>query len=416
MSWWRSVGVLVALAALLGACTDPAQDRPADAPTATTTASPSPSHPLEPSGPPTASPRPDATADLGSLRLTLEEVASGLESPLQVAAAPSDTRTFVLEQPGRVRALSPGEPETVLDITDRVVGGGEQGLLGIAFHPDFADNGRVFLHYSGAPNGRTVLAEYAGEPGGSIDAGSERVLLEIQQPASNHNGGTVTFDPEGFLVLALGDGGAAGDRFDNAQDTSSLLGALLRLDVDSDQQPYGIPPDNPFVDGGGAPEVWHYGLRNPYRISFFEGQLYIADVGQDAVEEINVVAADASGLNFGWPILEGTRCFREADCDPSGTVLPVTEYTHEETGGCSVIAGEVASGADAPALRGQLFYTDLCAGFLRSIRVVDGAVVGEHDWTQQVGRTERILSFGRGADGALYAAVQAGRILRITAR
>lgn len=372
--------------------------------------------PAEPSPTATSSPTAAAspTADIEDVGIRLEEVATGLEASVLLTSPPDDPRRFIVEQSGRVRLLDDGELVTYLDLRDRVTVGGERGLLGLAFHPDFASNGRLFVHYSGE-GGATVLAEYEADPSASeADGSTERVLLTREQPAANHNGGTVTFGPDGMLYLGLGDGGGAGDSFDNGQDPGTLLGAILRIDVDG-ERPYEVPPDNPFVDGGGAPEVWVYGLRNPWRFTFHDDQLLIGDVGQDAVEELDVVSADAGGTNFGWPILEGSQCFRNDDCDPEGTELPVHEYTHDETGGCAVIAGEVYAGEELPALEGHWFYSDLCAGFLRSLRVEDGEVVDRRDWTSQVGRIEGVLSFGRDASGRVYLTTQDGRLLRISA-
>lgn len=364
----------------------------------------------------TASPEPVATpsGDIDDVDLRLEEVVRGLGAAVLLTSPPDDPRRFVVEQAGRVLLLESGELSTYLDISDRITVGGERGLLGLAFHPDFAGNGRLFVHYSDE-GGDTVVAEYAAEPGApTADRASERVLLTVEQPASNHNGGTLAFGPDGMLYLGLGDGGAAGDRFDNGQDPTTLLGSILRLDVDGDG-PYDVPSDNPFVDDGGAPEVWLYGLRNPWRFTFHEGQVLIGDVGQDAVEELDAVDLGAGGANLGWPVLEGDRCFRQEDCSREDLVPPVLTYTHGDTGGCAVIAGEVYRGEDAPALVGHWFYTDLCAGFLRSVRVVDGEVVEEHDWTDQVGRLDGPLSFGSDAAGEVYITTQDGRLLRLVA-
>ncbi|MDX1621222.1 MAG: PQQ-dependent sugar dehydrogenase [Nitriliruptorales bacterium] len=379
--------------------------------------SPTSAPPDEPSPGSTGVASPTVTAPaqtIDDVRLAAEEVVSGLASPLLVTAPPGGGGIWVLEQPGIIRVIDGDQVRTFLDIRSRVTSGGERGLLGLAFHPDYADNGRVFVHYSGDA-GRTVLSEFAtsGDPS-AADPGSEQVLLTVRQPASNHNGGSVVFGPDGLLYLALGDGGGGGDQFGNGQDPSTLLGALLRIDV-TDEGEYAIPDDNPFVDGGGAPEVYSYGLRNPYRIAFgADGLLYIADVGQNAVEEVNALDhRAANGANFGWPILEGTRCFREADCNRSGTVLPVIDYTHAETGGCSVIGGEEYTGEAIPGLAGHYFYSDLCAGFLRSIAVEDGEVIDQRDWTEQLGQLGRVLSIGKDARGELYVTEAEGRVLRL---
>ncbi len=351
---------------------------------------------------------------IDDVRLRLEPVSDGFDSPLQVVSPPDDERLFVVEQTGRIIVLDRGVRHVYLDLTDRVTAGGERGLLSLAFHPHFATNGRLFVHYSG-DNGRTVLAElHAADPAADqVEESTAQIVLTHDQPASNHNGGQLTFGPDGMLYLGLGDGGAAGDRFGNGQNPNTLLGTILRLDVDAGM-PYAIPADNPFAEhGGGAPEVWQYGLRNPWRFTFDAGQLYIADVGQNAIEEIDVVPADRAGLNFGWPIMEGTTCYQQASCDRSGLVLPVLEYTHEATDGCAVIGGHVYRGQAIPALQGQYFYGDLCAGLVRSARVVDGQVRDEHDWTSQVGRVPQLTSFGVDSHGELYVTQQTGGVSRI---
>lgn len=405
--------LILALVVASAACSGTPDDvPPPPSPSPTETTAPSVSPTASPSR--SASPTPPPSAD--DVELALEEVATGLSAPLLVTAPEDADGIWVVEQTGTVRILGSGAPATYLDISDRVRAQGEQGLLGLAFHPDHADNGRVFVHYSGA-NGETVLSEFSGSAR-SADPSSEQLLLTVSQPAANHNGGSVVFGPDGMLYLALGDGGAAGDLFGNGQDPGTLLGAILRLDVSSPGE-YSIPEDNPFADAdGGAAEVFAYGLRNPYRIAFGpDGTLYIADVGQNAVEEVNAIPLDdAAGSNFGWPILEGTRCFQQEGCDPDGTVLPMLDYTHAATGGCSVIGGEVYDGTLLPGLAGHYFFSDLCAGFLRSILVEDGELQDERDWTDEVSELGRVLSIGRDATGELYVTEQNGRVLKLVPR
>ena len=252
--------------------------------------------------------------------LRLVEVASGLSSPVDLTSPDGDPRLFVVEQAGRIRVIRDGVvAETpFLDIRDRVRAGGERGLLGLAFHPRYVENGRFFVDYTDAAG--TVVERYrvSGDPD-LADPASAFPVLRVAQPFANHNGGQVAFGPDGMLYAGLGDGGGAGDPLDQGQDVETLLGSILRIDVDS-AEPYAIPPDNPFAAGGGRPEIWAYGLRNPWRFSFDTptGRLYIGDVGQDRREEIDVAGAGDGGLNFGWPTTEGTLCFRPADCDPVG--------------------------------------------------------------------------------------------------
>src|SRR5581483_6930387 len=271
--------------------------------------------------------------------LALEPVASGLSAPLYLTAPPGDTtRLFVVEQGGRVRIVAHGRllAAPFLDLTARVSAGGERGLLSLAFHPDFAANGYVCVDYTDT-NGDTRVERYtvSGDPD-VADPASRKPILFVPQPYPNHNGGLVLFGPDGKLYIGLGDGGSGGDPENRAQNPDSLLGKLLRLDVDAGD-PYAIPPDNPFARGGGAPEVWALGLRNPWRFAFdrASGLLYIADVGQDAWEEVDVAPAARSGANYGWRLMEGAHCYHPDPCSPAGLVPPALEYSHAE--GCAVV-------------------------------------------------------------------------------
>jgi glucose/arabinose dehydrogenase len=347
---------------------------------------------------------------LDDVRLALEPVADGFDQPIDVTAPPGDDRLFVAERPGRVWIVDGEDRDLFLDISDQTVARGEQGLLGIAFHPDFTDSGRFVVHHTDA-NGDTRLAEYRAE-GDTPDPGSRRELLQVDQPAANHNGGMVAFGPDGMLYLALGDGGGGGDTYGQGQRADTLLGTILRLDPDGD-----APPDNPFVgDQDGADEVWHYGLRNPWRFSFdFDDDLlYIADVGQDRFEELNVVPAGDGGLNFGWPIMEASHCFEPREgCPTEGLVEPILEYDIRNDA-CAVIGGFVYRGTAIAGLEGHYLYTDYCAGFIRSVRYEDGAAVDERDWTDQTGTVSTPYSFGRDDAGELYVTeTQSGRILKL---
>lgn len=358
--------------------------------------------------------------------MDLEVVATGLAGPLYLTSPPGQQDLFVVEQSGRVLRMPPagGDPQIYLDLRDRVSVASERGLLGLAFHPDFPGNGRFFVHYTDT-GGDTALVEYRAPAGGAGAPARVKRLLSVDQPASNHNGGMLTFGPDGMLYLGLGDGGGAGDTFGNGQDPSTLLGTILRLDVDAGD-PYAIPPDNPFADGGrGAPEVWHYGVRNPWRFSFDReaGLLYIGDVGQNDWEEVNVVPADAAGLNFGWPITEGTHCFDPpTGCDTAGLTLPVLDYPLN--GACSVIGGYVYRGRAIPGLGGHYLYSDVCAGFVRSFRYAGGQAVQRTDWTDQLGGLSDVTgeavsgysgptSFGQDSAGELYITTGGGSVLEL---
>lgn len=344
--------------------------------------------------------------------VTVEPVATGLAGPVHLTAPPGDDRLFVVEQPGRIRVIAGGEllEAPFLDITDRVGAGGERGLLSVAFHPEYASNGRFVVDYTDTA-GDTRIVEYTVSADPDVaDTATARVILTVEQPYPNHNGGLVVFGPDGNLWIGMGDGGSAGDPLGHGQDSTTLLGALLRIDVDGGE-PYAIPSDNPFASGGGAPEVWAYGLRNPWRYSFdgATGRLFIADVGQNAWEEVHVASADAPGLNYGWNILEGSHCYGASECDTSGLELPVHEYPHAE--GCSITGGHVYRGSAMAGLDGHYFYGDFCDGWVRSFRY-DGADAVEH-LSYDFGAIGRILSFGRDAAGELYVLTDQGTVYRL---
>ncbi len=354
-------------------------------------------------------------------KLAAELVVSGLDRPVYVASPPGDERIFVVEKAGRIRIVEKGSlvPGPFLDLTGQVSTGGEQGLLGLAFHPDYATNGRFFVDLTDTA-GDTRIIEYrvSGDPNLARPS-SASLVLKVDQPASNHNGGMIEFGPNGYLYVALGDGGGGGDPQENAQNRDTLLGSLLRLDVDrGDAFPsdafrnYAIPVGNPYAGGGGAPEIWAIGLRNPWRFSFDGGSLYIGDVGQGAWEEIDVAPKGAGGLNYGWDMLEGTHCYEPSGgCDGSGTTLPVLEYSHAE--GCSVTGGYVYRGSDLPWLDGHYFYGDYCSGWVRSFQYAGGAVTNETDWTADLGTLGNISSFGVDTQGELHIVTFDGNIYRL---
>jgi len=356
----------------------------------------------------------------GAWAQQLEWVADGFTQPVDVTHAGDDSgRLFIAEQGGTVRVLQGGnlQSEPYLDLRSVTRSRGEQGLLGIAFHPEFATNGRLFVHYTDT-SGATVLAEFqaASATATSIDATTERVVLRLSQPYANHNGGQIAFGPDGYLYLALGDGGSGGDPLRAGQDLSSWLGTLLRIDVDG-AAPYEVPATNPFVAvDGAAPEIWAYGLRNPWRFSFDRGtgDLWIADVGQNAVEEVNrQPAASRGGENYGWRIMEGDACFDPpTGCDPSGLTLPVITYTHASGWGRSITGGFVYRGNAVPELVGAYVFGDYVSG---RIFVARGA---DDRWTAEPLLTAgfRISTFGEDEAGELYVADHAGGVLYRFAR
>jgi glucose/arabinose dehydrogenase len=354
----------------------------------------------------------------GDSALAAVLVADELASPLYLTAPPADDRLFVLERAGRIRIIRDGElhPRPFLDITDHVSTGGERGLLGLAFHPDYADNGWFFVNYSD-PDGNTRVARYSASADPDIaDPASGQIVLEIEQPYGNHNGGMIAFGPDGMLYIGMGDGGSANDPRGHGQNPQTLLGALLRISVDGDAHPYGVPEDNPFVGQPDArDEIWALGLRNPWRFSFDRRGTYlvIADVGQSAWEEINIAAPEMGGVNYGWQRMEGRHCTGMVGCSEEGLTLPAVEYGHDQ--GCSIIGGYVYRGAELPELDGHYFYSDFCSGWLRSFRVGAAGEVTEHtEWP--VGRLGTVVSFGEDAAGELYIVSQGGRVYRLTRR
>lgn len=348
--------------------------------------------------------------DLSAVRIQLEPVGGALSSPLWLTHAGDDSgRLFVVEKAGTIRIVADGQllPTAFLDIRDRVgSSANEQGLLGLAFAPDYGESGYFFVNYTNR-DGDTVVSRFQVTDDANVaDPASEFKVLGLDQPAPNHNGGGLVFGPDGYLWIGTGDGGAANDRFGNGQNPATLLGKMLRLDVTSDPaKPYVVPPDNPWVqaDWNGqdvADEVWAVGLRNPWRYSFDRatGDLWIADVGQNQYEEVDLVpAGSAGGLNFGWPIMEGLHCFQSPDCDQAGLELPVTEYSHGADG-CSITGGYVYRGAAFPALTGAYLFSDFCSGKIWGLQRNGDA----WERVELLDTEYAISSFGEGQDGELY--------------
>lgn len=381
---------------------------------ATLTASPPPLLPTPTPLPP--SPVPSLSfPDSAAYEWTL--FSSGLSKPVGIAnAGDGSGRLFILEQAGIIRIIQNDQLliEPFLDISDRVSCCSERGLLGIAFHPNFEQNGFFYVNYTDL-TGNTVISRFevvAGENRG--DPNSEIKLLEIEQPYRNHNGGGMAFGPDGYLYLGLGDGGSQGDPLGNAQNRDVLLGKLLRLDV-GEGEFYSIPADNPFAQSGGAPEVWAYGLRNPWRFSFDRqtGDLYIGDVGQGTWEEIDYLPAGSpGGTNFGWNYLEGTHAFSTLP-QPEGEVLtdPVAEYSHNQ--GISVIGGVVYRGQQLPSMQGIYLFGDYGSGLIWGL-FMDDAGTWQNAILFRIGGS--ISSFGEDESGEIYVADLNGHIYRLISR
>jgi glucose/arabinose dehydrogenase len=351
------------------------------------------------------------------LKLRFAAVASGLVAPTFLASPPGSTDIYVVEQPGRIRKLVNGVPQApVVDISARVSSGGERGMLSLAFDPQFGVNGNVFVYFTDT-DGDIAIERFAlpvtggVQPPSGSEATAERVLTIAHRSFANHNGGQLQFGPDGMLYLGTGDGGGGGDPLGSGQNLDTLLGKILRIDVSA--LPYKVPPDNPFVgQPGKRPEVWAFGVRNPWRFSFDHTtrNLYIADVGQGSREEVDVVAASAAGLNYGWNIWEGTICHpASASCNPAGVAMPLIDYDHGD--GCSITGGYVYRGSALPELAGRYLYSDFCGGWLRSFLVAGGVAIERTDWG--VTPVGNIQSFGIDSRNELYVLTSAGGVYRL---
>jgi glucose/arabinose dehydrogenase len=398
----RVVAPLAALALLAAACQPTLPRLPSPAPR---TLAPGETPPR--TNPPTS-------ADFAVALEPFAEVPGG---PLAIAAPDDGSgRLFVASQNGTILSFSAEgrvPPDPMIDLGPFIVSGGEQGLLGLALHPDFPADPRAFVNYTGE-NGDTSISSISLDPANPdrFEAESLRRLLFIDQPYPNHNGGGTLFGPDGFLYLALGDGGSGGDPHDNGQRLDTLLGKILRIDVDADGRDYGIPPDNPFAGAEGMDEIWHYGLRNPWRLSFDResGDLWIGDVGQGAWEEIDVARGGEGGLNFGWNRMEGAHCLRGDDCSEDGLTLPVTEYGRDQ--GCTVVGGYVYRGAEFAAMAGSYLFADYCTGIIFAIDSTTSTLVAP----AEVGLLDgNVSAFGEDSDGELYITTLGGTVYRLTA-
>ena len=351
------------------------------------------------------------------IQLTL--LAGGLTQPVGLThAGDGSGRLFIIEQPGRIRIVKNGrvQPTAFLDLSRTVTAGGERGLLGMAFHPKFSTNGRFFVNYTRRTDGglQTFISEFHTDPTSDRAAwAGERVVMTVAQPYDNHNGGHLAFGPDGYLYIGLGDGGSANDPHNNGQTLSTLLGKMLRIDVDrrTGSNAYAIPPDNPFIGNkNAAPEIWAYGFRNPWRYAFdpATGRLYAGDVGQKAREEINLVE---KGRNYGWRIMEGTVCTPGVNpaCDTAGLTLPILDYPR--TDGTVVVGGAVYRGRAIPSLCGAYLYGDFGNGRLWGLRD-DGAKITAQALLLDTGRP--ISAFGEDEQRELYVVDYSGKILKIT--
>jgi glucose/arabinose dehydrogenase len=389
----RGLAVLAVALGLLGTACSGGQARPGT-PSATGAEVPSTA---AGSGAPSTAAGGQAAAAFDAARVRLVQVAS-LQQPVAMALRPGERTLYVAEQTGRVRAIRNGQldPGPVLDVSSQIVAGGEQGLLGLAFSPD----GRFLYVDFTDRNGDTHVTEFAMR-GRRADPASGRLVLEVDQPFANHNGGQLAFGPDRRLYVGLGDGGGGGDPDGNGQSLGTLLGKILRIDPrPGSRRPYRIPAGNPFAGRAGArPEIWDYGLRNPWRFSFdpATGDLWIGDVGQDSWEEIDHEPARSGGRNYGWDRREGAHRF-EGD-RPPGAAGPLIEYGHQH-GACTVIGGPVYRGRGLPGLRGAYLYGDYCAGWVRAVRLERGRLAEQRDLGLNV---PQLSSFGVGADGELYA-------------
>ena len=361
--------------------------------------------------------------------LGLEQINVSLDFPLflTVTPLPGDTRLFVVEKGGKIKIVNRATNTligTFLDISNLLTNplGGEQGLLGLAFDPLYAVNKRFYVSYTDRNGmGNSVIARYlvSNDPNVALST-AEQIIITVAQPFENHNGGMIAFGPDNFLYIGLGDGGSGGDPFNNGQNTGVLLGKLLRIDVSQTAlAPYGIPPLNPYVGQlGKREEIWSIGLRNPWRYSFDRqsGDLYIADVGQSAREEVNASTSAngaGKGINYGWNVMEGSICYPPgtAMCSTAGLTLPVVDYDHSASA-CSITGGYVYRGAAVPALQGTYFYADFCAGFVRSFRLVNEMATELTDW-MALRPGGNITSFGEDAAGELYIMTSQGGLYRI---
>jgi glucose/arabinose dehydrogenase len=343
-------------------------------------------------------------------RLALEPVAEGLSEPVAIATARAIDEVFIVERTGRIVTLSSDGRDAVLDLNSRIGWEvNEQGLLGLAVHPDFPRDPRGFVVYTDT-DFDVVVSSFTWN-GDRFDASSEHVVLEVAQPHKYHQGGGILFGPRGDLWLSFGDGGGNGDPYGNGQNPDTLNGTIVRIDVDN-ADPYAVPPDNPFVESDdGAPEVFAYGLRNPWRFTIDGDNLIIADVGQYSAEEIDIVSVSGGGENFGWPVLEADECFEAETCDRDGMTMPVVVIPHERV--CAIIGGVVYRGTAIPELHGHYLFGDHCVGWMRSAPVEGSGLGRIKDWEATLGSLGMVTTFATDPDGEVLIANLEGEVHRL---
>jgi glucose/arabinose dehydrogenase len=400
----RQVTCLI-LSALLAGCATTAEPTPTGQPHPTATLPPTPgaTPTLTPGATPTTTPRSGATPTAAAGAIALEPFADGLASPVFITPAGDGSGLlYVVEQAGVIRVVGADgsvAPAPFLDIVDRIASGGERGLLGLAFHPDYASNGRFFVNYTDL-NGDTVISEFTRSADGTVDPAAERKLLGIAQPAANHNGGMVAFGPDGALYVGMGDGGSQA----NGQNPDSLLSKMLHLDVDA---------------VGGAPTVgiWDSGFRNPWRWSFDRqtGDLFVGDVGSGRWEEIDAEPAGTGGRNYGWNIMEGPDCATTTNCDQAGLTLPVAWHATHADGGCAITGGYVYRGAAIPDLVGTYLFSDYCAGIVWGFDAATAIAGGPVEPIELARSGLNVASFGQDEAGELYLVDHSGSVVRLTA-
>jgi glucose/arabinose dehydrogenase len=372
-----------------------------------------------------AAPAPFCSPTPGT-NLKLVQIASGLVEPIFVTAPPGDPRLFIIERPGRIRLIGADgvlRPTPYLDISSNITENTEDGFLGLAFHPDFAHNPKIYIFYTRKADGFEVIDEYTVDPNAETVTSQPRNLLVQTDPAPNHNGGTLQFGPtDGYLYFGIGDGGGGGDTYMNGQNMQTLMAKISRIDPDhpAGGKPYGIPADNPWANGPGVPEMYVWGLRNPWRFSIDrDGTLWIGDVGQGLWEEIDVIPAAQKGANLGWSIFEGHSCFRDAaTCGAAtGMTAPILDYPHDN-GRCAIMGGIVYRGGCMPDMVGTYFYADYCSGEVDTLVYANNQVTQQQQHTTDLDPTGdlrgSISSFGTDGYGELYAlSLSKGNVWRI---